>query len=76
MHPTVEASLTALLGEAVATTRPTGAAPTGDTAPPDVNQAILNLLAELEARNARLAEELDALQADLARLRELLGAPD
>src|SRR3972149_4128692 len=60
MHPSVEASLKALLGEAVATTRPTEAAPTGDTAPSDVNQAILSLLAELEARHARLAEELGA----------------
>jgi uncharacterized membrane protein (UPF0182 family) len=73
MHPNVEASLTALLGEAVA--QPPETVPTGDTALPDVNQAILSLLAELEARNARLAEELDALQADLARLGELLGAP-
>ena len=39
------------------------------------NEAILNLLAELEACHARLAEELAALEADLIRLRELLGAP-
>jgi uncharacterized membrane protein (UPF0182 family) len=81
MHPTVEASLTALLGQALALSeaegvaQPPETAPTGGTAPSEVNQAVLSLLAELEARNARLAEELDALQADLARLRELLGAP-
>lgn len=75
MHPTVEASLTALLGESVAVTPPPETAPSGEAAPLVVNEAILNLLADLEARNTRLAEELDALQADLARLRELLGVP-
>ncbi len=77
MHPSVEASLAALLGEAVAVTRPpeTPTTPTGEAASSTVNEAILNLLAELEARNTRLADELDALKADLTRLRELLAQP-
>jgi len=75
MHPSVETSLKALLGEAVAVTPPPETAPPGEATPPGANEAILNLLAELEARHARLAEELGALEADLVRLRELLGAP-
>ncbi len=75
MHPSVEASLKALLGDAVAVTPPPETAPPGEAAPPVANEAILNLLAELEARHARLAEELGALEADLTQLRELLGAP-
>ena len=75
MQSSVKASLTALLGEAVAVTPPPETAPPGEAASSTVNEAILNLLAELEARHARLAEELGALEADLTRLRELLVQP-
>jgi hypothetical protein len=75
MQPSVEASLKALLGDAVAVTPPPETAPPGEAAPPVANEAILNLLAELEARHTRLVEELAALEADLTQLRELLGAP-
>ncbi len=77
MQPSVEASLTALLGEAVAMTRAPEMpeTPTGEAALTVVNEALLSLLSALEARHTRLTEELDALRADLARLRDLLETP-
>lgn len=74
MHPSVEASLAALLGQAV-TVAPTVSGSTGGTATADPSEDILQLLAELEARHSRLMKEVEALESDLARLRELLGAP-
>lgn len=77
MQPSLEASLTALLGEGVGVAQPLESPQAGEESrPATANEAILQLLAELQARNARLADELEALKADLARLRELLGAPD
>ncbi len=77
MQPSVDASLTALLGQAVTVTGPAEApgSLTGEVALPVANEALLSLLSTLEARYIRLTEELDALQADLTRLRQLLETP-
>lgn len=90
MQPSVEASLMALLGQTLALSQGDASeseaegvtgAPAGETSPADAlplpvtSEEILRLLAELEVRNSRLAEEFEALQTDLTRLRELLGAP-
>lgn len=74
MHPSVEASMAALLGQAV-TIAPTVDPSTGGSLAANASAEILQLLAELEARHSRLMQEVEALEVDLARLGELLGTP-
>ncbi len=77
MQPSVEAGLTALLGEAIAVTEVSETPETfiGKVMLPAANETLLNLLSGLETRHTRLVEELDAVRTDLARLRELIETP-
>lgn len=76
MEPTVEAGLARLFGpeaEAAAPETPPAASPPATAAPAGTEEAAA-LLTALQERYDRIQEEMKALEADLQRLSELLGA--